>query len=73
MRVCAGVGSFRSGGRLNELLQEAKARVEELSKSLDDPERSAGLSASRKAARRPAAWERVERTEAAVGRVPELT
>jgi transposase len=72
VRACAGASSYRSDERLDELLKQAKAHVEELSKLLDDPEKSAGLSARKKAARRRAAREKVERIEAAVKRLPEL-
>jgi transposase len=72
VRACAGSGSFRSDERLAELLKAAKAHVEELSKLLEDPEKSAGLSARKKAARRRAAREKVERIDAAVKQLPEL-
>ena len=72
VRACAGAASFRGQARLDKLLAEAKAHVEELSKLLDDPERSAGLSAKTKAARRRAAKDRVKRIEAAVGQMPQL-
>ena len=66
--------------RLDELLKQAKAHVEELSKLLDDPEQSAGLSARKKAdfgelsrtARKRAARQRVERIEAAAKQLPEI-
>lgn len=72
VRACAGAGSFRGEERLDELLKQAKAHVEELSKLLDDPERSAGLSARKKAARKRSARERVERIEAAAKQLPEI-
>jgi len=72
VRACAGAASFRSEGRLEKLLEEAKAHVEELRKQLDDPAASGGLSARKRAARRRAARERVERLEAAVAQVPDL-
>lgn len=71
-RACAGAGSFRGEGRLNKLLEEAKAHVEELSKQLADPEKSAALSSRQKAARERAARERRERLEEAVARLPGL-
>src|SRR5436190_1859096 len=71
-RACAGAASFRREGRLDRLLAEAKAHVDELRALLDDPARSAGLSAKRKAARRRAARERAERVEAAVAQMPDL-
>ena len=72
VRACAGAASFRREERLEKLLEEAKAHVEELSKQLDDPAASGGLSARKKAARRRAAKERVERLEAAAAQLPEL-
>lgn len=72
VRACAGAASFRGEERLNQLLGQAKAHVEELSKLLGDPEKSGGLSARKKAARRRAAEDRVKRIEDAVARLPEL-
>ena len=50
-RVRAGAGdkTFRRGQTLATLLREAKAHVESLRALLDDPEKSAGLSARKKA------------------------
>jgi len=72
VRACAGAGSYRSEERLGKLLEAAKAHVAELSKLLEDPGKSAGLSAKTRAARRRAAREKVNRIEAAVKRLPEL-
>jgi transposase len=72
VRACAGAASFRGEERLNELLKEAQSHVEELSKLLDDPKKSAGLSAKKKAAQRRAARERIKRIDAAVARLPEI-
>jgi transposase len=72
VRACAGAGSFRSEGRLAELLGQAKAHVREMRALLDDPERSAGFSARQKAARERAARERQERLEEAVATLPDL-
>jgi hypothetical protein len=72
VRACAGAASFRREERLGKLLEEARAHVEELKSLLEDPAKSAGLSARRKAARKRAARERVERLEAAVAQLPEL-
>jgi hypothetical protein len=66
VRACAGTSSFRSEARLAELLEEAKAHVEQLRALLNDPERSAGLSARQKAARERAARDRQRRLEKAV-------
>lgn len=72
VRACAGAGSFRRGQRLEQLLGQAEAHVAELRSLLDDPEKSAGLSAKRKAARSRAARGRQERIEAALAVLPEL-
>jgi hypothetical protein len=72
VRACAGASSFRREKRLNQLLEEAKAHVAELRSLLDDPERSAGLSAGQKAARERAARERQARVEAAIAALPRL-
>ena len=72
VRACAGASSFRSGQRLEQLLEEAKAHVEELRTLLEDPEKAAGLSSKKKAAKQRAAKERQKRIEAAVAALPEL-
>lgn len=72
VRACAGTASFRRQERLEELLKQAQAHVKELAALLDDPEKSAGLSAKQKAARRRAAKERVKRINDAVAQLPEL-
>lgn len=72
VRASAGDKSFRRGRTLDELLGEAKAHVESLRSLLDDPEKSAGVSAKKKAARRRAADERVRRLEQAVAQLPGL-
>jgi transposase len=72
VRACAGAASFRGEERLEELLQQAGAHVKELSALLEDPEKSATLSARRKSARRRAARERVRRIEAAAAQLPKL-
>jgi transposase len=72
VRACAGSSSFRREGRLEELLTEAKAHVLELKALLDDPEKSAGLSSRRKAAKARAARERTERLEQALTTVRDL-
>jgi transposase len=71
-RACAGASSFRGEERLGKLLEEAEAHVAEVKAQLEDPEKSAGLSARRKAARRRAAEEKQRRLEAAVAQLPEL-
>ena len=55
VRACAGASSFRREERLEQQLEEARKHVEELRKLLDDPEKSAGLSAKQKAVRTRAA------------------
>jgi len=72
VRACAGASSFRREKRLAKLLEEAKKHVAELRALLDDPERSAGLSAQQKAARERAARERQARVEAAIAALPRL-
>jgi transposase len=72
VRACAGASSYRREERLGKLLQDARQHVEDLKKLLEDPEKSAGLSARKKAARARAARERQERVEEAIKRLPEL-
>lgn len=72
VRACAGASSFRGEQRLDELLKQARAHVDELSKMLEDPEQSAGLSQKKKAARKRAARERVERLDAAMKQLPKI-
>jgi transposase len=72
VRACAGASSYRRQERLQKLLEDAKQHVEELRKLLEDPERSSGLSAKKKAARRRAARERQQRIEQAIERLPAL-
>jgi hypothetical protein len=72
VRACAGASSFRRGQRLEQLLEEAKTHVAALRTLLDDPEKSAGLSAKKKAAKLRAAKDRQNRVEAALAVLPEL-
>jgi transposase len=72
VRACAGAASFRRKDRLSELLEKARRHVAEVKALLDDPARSAGLSAKKKAARKRAAKERQERVEQAIAALPEL-
>lgn len=72
VRACAGAASFRRQERLQQLLEEAQKHVQELRAQLDDPEKSAGLSARRKFARIRAAREREQRIRQAIERLPEL-
>lgn len=73
VRACAGAGSFRRQERLGRLLEQAQAHVAELTALLEDPAKSAGLSAKQTAARRRAAAERQARVEHAIAQLPELT
>jgi transposase len=72
VRASAGSGSFRRASTLQKLRQEAAAHVDELRALLDDPARSAGLSARQRAARTRAAKERLARVEAAQQLIPKL-
>ncbi|HEX4139960.1 MAG TPA: IS1182 family transposase [Candidatus Methylacidiphilales bacterium] len=72
VRACAGAASYRRHERLQKLMEDARQHVQELKKLLEDPEKSAGLSAKQKAARTRAARERQQRVEAAINRLPEL-
>lgn len=72
VRACAGASSFRRRETLDELLAAAEAHVKDLKTLLDDPQKSAGLSAKQKAARTRAARERVERIKKAAAALPEL-
>ena len=72
VRACAGASSFRRKDRLGELLEQTARHVAQVKALLDDPARSAGLSAKKKAARRRAAEERQRRLEQAIAALPEL-
>lgn len=72
VRVSAGASSFRREERLQELLEKAKQHVEQLREQLESPEKSAGLTARQKAARRRGAQERQQRLEQAIAQLPEL-
>jgi transposase len=72
VRACAGSSSFRGERRLDELLRQAEAHVQELSKLLEDPERSGGLSAKKRAAQKRAAREKLERIKAAIDQLPAI-
>lgn len=70
IRASAGASSFRRRDRLESLLAEAEARVEQLKGELEaDP---AASTARQRAAHERAARERVERTKAALRRMQEL-
>lgn len=72
VRASAGASSFRRKSRLEELLKQAQEQVARTKALLEDPARSAGLSAKRKAAQTRAARERQERIERAIAALPEL-
>lgn len=72
VRACAGASSFRRQETLDELLVAAEAHVGGLKRLLDDPQKSAGLSARQKAARTRAARERVEGIRRAAAALPAL-
>ena len=70
IRASAGSSSYRRRERLESLLSEAEARVEQLKAELEaDP---AASTARQRAARERAARERVERTKAALERMQQL-
>jgi transposase len=71
VRACAGASSFRRRERLEILLEQSKAHVEELKQQADEPGESS-VSARVKAARQRAARERQERLEEALALLPEL-
>jgi transposase len=72
VRASAGAGSFRRKSTLEELLVRADAHVAALKSLLEDPGRSAGLSARKKAAMTRAARGRTDRVAAAIALIPQL-
>ena len=72
VRGCAGASSFRRGSTLARLREEAAEQMKQLRALLDDPEKSAGLSAKKKAAKERAARERGQRIEEALKLIPKL-
>lgn len=69
VRASAGASSFRGEQTLQELMQEARAHLEAVTKEGADP----ALSARQAAARQRGARERLERLEAALGQIPAVT
>ena len=70
VRASAGAGSFRRKEKLEHYLEQARARIEELKREVDqDP---AALTRRQTAARERAAREREERIVKALARLPEL-
>jgi transposase len=72
VRASAGASSFRRGWTLAKLQEEAAEHVKRLRELLEDPEKSAGLSAKQKKAKERAARERLERIEQARILIPKL-
>src|ERR1035438_7228459 len=71
VRVSAGASSFRREERLQHLLQETRQHVEQLRQQVGRPQHAA-LSARRRAARKRAAADKLERLEQAIAQLPEL-
>ena len=72
VRADAGASSFRRGRTLGQLLEDARQQVAATKALLEDPARSAGLSARTRAARRRAAADRLKRVERAIAALPRL-
>jgi transposase len=69
VRASAGASSFRREQTLQALMQEARAHLDAVTRAAADP----AVSAQQAAARRRGAQERLDRIEAAVQQVPEVT
>ena len=69
VRASAGAASFRREQTLTELMQEARTHLEAVTREAADP----AISARRAAARKRGAQERLERIEAALKQIPEVT
>jgi transposase len=69
VRASAGAGSFRREQTLHALMVEARAHLEAVTREAADP----AINARRAAARRRAAEDRLERLEAALAQIPEVT
>jgi transposase len=72
VRVSAGAASFRREARLEELLQQARLRVAELRRQVDDPAYAAAVGRRKAAARVRAAREKEARLRQAIAELPEL-
>lgn len=72
VRVGAGAGSFRRKERLDQLLEESRAHVEELRRQLDGPQQWAGDKAKKMAAQKRRAEEKQKRLQRAIEQLPEL-
>jgi transposase len=69
VRASAGAASFRREQTLQALMQEAREHLEAVTREATDP----ALSARRAAARKRGAQQRIERLEAALKQIPEVT
>ncbi len=69
VRASAGAASFRRERTLTELMQEARTHLEAVTREAADP----ALGARRAAARKRGAQQRLERLEAALRQIPEVT
>ena len=72
VRASAGSSSFRRGDTLAKLREEAAEHVTQLRELLDDPAKSAGISAKQKAAKERVARERQQRIDEAAALIPKL-
>lgn len=72
VRVGAGAGSFRREKRLQKLLEESRAHVEELRRQLEAPEQLAADKARKMAAQKQRAEEKQKRLQRAIAQLPEL-
>jgi transposase len=72
VRASAGSKSFRREERLVELLEQARRRVEELRRQVDDPEYAAAVGQRKAAARVRAAREKAARLQEAIAELPDL-
>jgi transposase len=69
VRASAGAASFRREQTLQALMQEARTHLEAVTREAADP----AISARRAAARQRGAQQRIERLEAALTQIPEVT
>lgn len=69
VRASAGASSFRRGQTLENLMGEARQHLEQVIREAADP----AVSARRAAARKRGAEQRIERLEAAIAQIPEVT
>jgi transposase len=72
IRASAGSNSFRRASTLETLRKEAAEHVGQLNQMLADPAASGGLGARKKAAKKRAAKERLERIDQALALIPKL-